>query len=195
MQFLSSCPVVRDGEMSLFERITVGGRERFEAFPQRVLWLRQSECEITLRHRGVKVDRICTINDWNGYLSSIYTSITHDSKIAAKKFKIRRNDALTIDIDLRITDQPALVDMSRDAEEWNRTSQRKKYLYPPTSNYGGSVWYVSKDERLEPVLVDSITAIYSTGTDAIGKIPKRVMAFVTKARELAESVAKAEATP
>lgn len=130
----SMCPVVRDEVLHLFERVEVGGKERFLPFDQRVLWIRKSETQIVLRWDGQTLDEKSTLNDFYGYL------------------------------DLRITDTAVLEctdsEAREDAERYKGQQYRKKYWATPSYHNGKKWWYTSEtpdppppgaDPRTEPL--------------------------------------------
>jgi hypothetical protein len=185
---LSGCPIVRDEVLTLYERVEVMREQKFFPFEQRILWLRESEAKVTLSHRGVHIDDVQTLNDWSGYLTSIETAIKDTAKLA-KHYKIKRGDALSIDIALKITDLPVVLDTSLEGERWNKDSWRKRYKCVPSYYNGGKWWWLSADpddnRRLETVEVDSLPRMYTTARHYIGKMPASVASWIEKARALA----------
>lgn len=194
--FHSLCPVVRDESMTLFERVEVDGRARFLPITKRILWLRESNTKLVLRHDGVEVDDRSSFNDWYGFLTSLTGTIIDDAKSLAERFKVGPGDRLSVDLDVTVTDRPAMEDTSPDArqaaERWAGQRYRKSYVSVP-SEYGGSRWHLSDvvgengcwPPRLEPVGVAAVTAIYSTARHPVGVVPPDVAAWVAEQRRAA----------
>jgi len=193
---LSSCPVIRDELMTLWERVEVARETKLFPFQQRILWLRESEAKVGLWHRGIHVLDWSTLNDWNGYLTSLEAAVRETPGIA-KRYKLKRGDALSINIELTIKDVPVLPDLSPNGVEWNRDAFRKRYNYVPSYYNGGKWWWLSDDpgdnRRLEPVAVDHLPNMYTTARHYIGKMPASVATWIEKARALARPVEHASA--
>jgi hypothetical protein len=193
----SICHVVRDETMRLFERVEVGGRELMLAFEQRVLWLRESETKIMLRHDGQDVDERSTLSDFYGYLVGLEAAVMDAAAIAAR-FRIGFGDRLSVDLDLTITDRPVMVDESQEAKDaaarWKGETYRKSYLRVPGYSSSKS-WFLSdkKDESgyiptLESVKFLEKKSIYSTRRDETGIVPFELAAWIATERRRAEII-------
>lgn len=181
----STCPVVRADDMTLFERVEVGGTQRFIPFDRRVLWLRQSEAPIVLRHRGRVIREESEFNDFYGYLTSVEAAIK-DVWRMAKGWAIQAGDALSVDIDVTIYHSPVLPDNSQEAKTENATTCRKQYRAV------GKDWFMSAapDEdghhaRLTRQVVVARSTVYST-VGGIGTIPPELAAWIAGERADAE---------
>lgn len=198
----STCPIVRDGEMDLFEHVAVGGEFRFVPFRRRVLWLRESEATIVYRHDGAIIHEGSTINDWYGYLTSIEGAIG-DIASLARDAHVVTGDKLTIDVDVTIAERPVLEDDTRKGREWNaregrgrnaRVGRRRQYLSVPRErNWFTSDQPVEKGEdwaiypRLESKPIEVADRLYSTGIHEIsGVAPASVAAWIAERRAVVE---------
>ena len=192
----SFCPIVRDEVLSLYEHVVVGGVGRLEQFERRILWLRESEAEVTLYHKGLNIDRQCTLMDY-GLLSSLERAIQGEVPTVAKRLRIERGDALTVDVDVVIFEDPVMIDESPDGQKHNAKWDRKQYIAVPRDK-----WYTS-DQRIDPTCdwsgyprlmrreVAKVEGIYSTGKHPIGKIPKDVTKWIFEQRAEATRLAEA----
>jgi hypothetical protein len=196
----SLCPVVRAGDMTLFERVEVGGTARYLPLTRRILWLRESQTVIVLRHDGIDVDDDrATMTDWCGFLTSLTQGmgVTDDAARLAARFKIGPGDRLSVDLDVTIRDIPVLEDTSpdarREAERWAGKEYRKSYVCVPTWYGRESPWYLTDTPdggmavppHLEPVEVAAVKAIYSTARHPVGVIPPDVAAWVAEQKRAA----------
>lgn len=188
----SSCPIVRAEVLSLFERVEVAGKYRMLPFENRILWLRQSEAKIVLRHHdGIEITTGATLNDWYGFLSSLKNGVTTEVAGIAQKLNIGKGDRLSVDVDLIITDTPVLPDESLEAKEDERRykgqAYRKSYVNVPSYYNGGKYWHTSdvfdKDGALPPRL-EAVTylereAMFSTARSGVCKdLPVELVEFI-----------------
>ena len=164
MQVLSCCPVVRTETMKLWTEVAVPGKRELFPFERTILWVRESSTELRLMHRGIEIASAGTYNDYYGFLTSLDC---REGKDCFKRYGLKRGDTLQLVATTTITDEPLLEDTSRDAVDWNKTAQRKKYLAidsstwwftsnePAGKNCFGGPWY----PRLQPIEVAKLDNI------------------------------------
>lgn len=124
------CPIVREEELQLWQRLDVGGEIQTVQFPgrRRILWVRESETAIALRRKEHLLADRGLINDWCGYLSSLEYA-TGEAMKMARKLELAGN--LRLDCDLTIRERPVLPDESRDGLTWNADAHRRRYVEVP----------------------------------------------------------------
>ena len=183
------CPVVRDDTMRLFERVEIDRQYRYFPITKRILWVRESEAKIVLRHDGIDVDDRGTRNDWYGFLSSVTGAVQDEIPRLAAHYKIGVGDRLSVDLDVTLTDTPYLEDTSPEAREdsrrWGGQTYRKSYQCVPGYYNGGKWWYLTDEDvkgqqtpTLEAVKVFEGRAVYSTGKHLLGVLPPELAAWV-----------------
>lgn len=132
----SSCPIVRDELMTLWESVEAGGGTQLIQFQKRILWLRESETQIVLRWDGQDFKEKYTFNDWYGYLTSLEGAIGYDI-------------AKAVEADVKIKDIPVLEDDTREGKEWNaRKGLKRQYRLIYCGHPDYRQWFTS-DKRGE----------------------------------------------
>lgn len=190
----SSCPVVKEEDVTLYERVEVGGKCRFFPFQQKIVWVREAETVMRLMHGDVEVKELGTLTDFYGFLSSLKTAVTVDAPRIAKAYLITAKTMLTIRVDVTISDIPLMHDESEEGRRWNADAKRKQYIVPRSRD--GRSWYTSdkpvKDEAfasyptLESVKMVEEKGIYLASRDGIlMKLLPRMEKWV-KAQQLTE---------
>jgi len=187
----TSCPIIRDEVMALFERVEVNGSTQFIPFEQRILWLRQSETKVTLEHRGVQVKEVCDLNDYYGYLSSILSVPKDEGERLATALKLDASTDLVASASVQIKDTPVLIELSNDAfgsEYRGKKGYRQTYRQVP-SYYNGKKWWYTSDQLkdaddkysnrpvLESVIVLEVDSIW-TNRDGVGEVPRKLQDWV-----------------
>ncbi len=142
--FRTQCPVVKAEEMGLWQWVTVGGTPTLAPFRRRIIWLRESETVLVLRHGDAEIRELCTSNDWYGFLSSLEGSLA-DVIGAARRYGITPQTVLRVAVDTSITDRPIVEDPSSDARENNAKPEHKKmFLHVPACRW------LTSDKRTKP---------------------------------------------
>jgi hypothetical protein len=142
------CPIVRAEERTLYQRIEVAGQYQFVSFRKKILWLRESESQIMIRHEGILIDDGSTTSDWYGYLTSVEGAFADIQKMAPK-LRITPDDKLTLDIDLRIYEDPVLEPTSPDDIKNNLDPTKMKTWGQTPSRGSAGLWFTS-DQRTDP---------------------------------------------
>jgi hypothetical protein len=186
----SICPVIRDEEMRLFERFVVGDTFQFLPFTKRILWLRESETKIVLRHDENVLSNRSTLNDFYGYLTSLEEAVK-DAKRLANEFAIGVGDRLSVDLFLQISEIPVMEDASKNDFAGAKNAYGKQWLSVPSYGNGQRWWYLSDQPdtenclpRLESVIVLE-ALVYSTRRHQTGKMPKALTAWIEAERKSA----------
>lgn len=199
-KFWSVCPVVHRGPMRLWQQANVGGEWRLIPFEREVLWLRQSEAEIVLRHGGREVDTRATLNDFYGFLTSLEWAVTDDVPGLADHYGVTADTLLSVDVDVTVSDVPCLADTSAEGAETFQRTGRATYVSVPDE--GGKRWYLSdkpaEGEDALPALKSQVVAerkpVYTTrGKTALGQIPADLAAWIAEQRNAAAGKGDARA--
>jgi hypothetical protein len=144
--FHSLGEVNREGFMTLFQRVEIGGADKFIPFEQRILVLRESESTLIWMHDEFLLREGPTSNDWYGYLSSAKYA-AEDAIEMAKKLRVGVGDRLAFEVKVTVSERPCLVDDSREAQETARKyagkAYRKTYRSIPTYSSRSGYWFVS----------------------------------------------------
>jgi len=169
-QALSCGPVVKRETLTLYQSALVGGKERYVDFQQEILWVRKSESQIFLTHRGAIVDGLSTYNDFYGFMASPISALG-EVESRRKLLHIEIGDVLCLEVRTKVADQPLIADDTKDGREWNATADRKKYfqadrewLTKPGFDPKFGYW------RLEAAVVVESELVYTTADGDEGKI-------------------------
>ena len=100
------CPVVAEEDVEFVEGVLVGGSYTMVPFTRRIAWVRESETEYVYRHRGHRVTKEATLNDWYGFLQS-FSLEDVDNWLA--RVEVLLFEAFTLDADLVIHEVPVLA--------------------------------------------------------------------------------------
>lgn len=156
-------PVIRTERLTLWEQVQVAGATRMISFDRDIVWLRQSETQMVLEHRGAEVASLCTLSDFYGFLSCLEHSCK-EAKRFREQYKIKSGDALKIMALTTVADRPVVADTSDEAVNRNATSEVKQYRWVDRD------WFTSEHfsketgwSRLEPVEVDSLRVDVTDG--------------------------------
>jgi len=179
----SRCPVIRTERMTLWQQVQVAGATRMISFEREIIWLRESETEMVLEHRGEHVAGLCTLGDHGGFMTSLEIAV-RESKRFREQYKIEPGDSLQITAIVIVKDRPVAADTSDEAANWNAGHEVKQYRYVEKD------WFTSEHfsketgwSRLEPVEVDSLRLNITDGK--LGRAAK----WIAKMREKAAAVA------
>lgn len=200
---MTSCPIVRDETVRLFERIEVGGKTQFVPFEQRVLWLRRSETTLRLVHKGNVVKDCAGLNDFYGFLTSIESVPGDDGPRLINAYGLDGESPLTLEADVVITDSPVLC--LRDGEDRyydeykGKVGWKQPYAEVPSYHNGGKWWYTSDQPKdpadphsgrpaLEPITFEVRSKAW-IHTDGIGKMPSKLADWVSAKRSEAKPIA------
>lgn len=191
------CPVVRDETLDLFERIAVDGQYRFFPIRKRILWVRESEAKIVLRHDGIDVDDEGCLNDFYGLLTSLIGAIEDEVPRTAERFKVSLGDRLAVELDTTLTDRPVTPDPKPD-----RMYGCDSRLAAPGWHDPHGPWFLSdaagesgRPPELGSVVVAERKAIYSTSRHLLGAVPPEVAAWVAEQKAAAGVAEEAKVQP
>ena len=119
--FLSGGPVVGREKVKFLEEVVVAGERREIEFEREVLWLRESEARLTMRHGGERLDA--------GFHGRTYTDFWYgadDAKARCARLKVTRESSLEVLVEGRVYDRPVLFSKSPREEGW-----QPEYAYLP----------------------------------------------------------------
>lgn len=145
----SKCPVVKEENIKLLERVVVGsGKIAFVPFTQKLMWLRESEAHISYWHNNKVFKEGSTFNDYYGFLTS-YQNALDELQDTLKHFAIDEYSSLEVRIYVSIDETPVLEDNSSDGKTWN-TPNTKHRRYQSLS--GDKYWCYDSPEHIQEYL-------------------------------------------
>lgn len=87
-----------------------------------VMWLRECEAHVVLRHRQNTVMDVATYIDYTGFTTSVPAAVEHAQQLAAS-LQADASATLTVEVDLHVMDVPAIADPHE-----NPSGIRKAYI-------------------------------------------------------------------
>lgn len=102
----SSCPVIREGLTDCAQRLHVGSNTiSFVPFLENILWLRESEAQVSYWHGNKMLKEGSTCGDYYGYLTSLKSAV-EDAQESKETYSVDENSSLEIRVYCAIEEIP-----------------------------------------------------------------------------------------
>lgn len=192
-----SGPIVKREHAELFDEAWVGGRYVKVPFERDIVWIRTSRATVLLRHKGNEVRELIALHDIHFYfLTAPRTAIRTDVWRAVRDYGIEPGDALTVDVDIVVSDEPLCeIPPKHPAYEPPKEDRATAYFEP---RYDHRWRRRSNEERVVAVTVHEEQAVWSSARHLSvpeGVIPADVEKVLAELeRAAAELAAKAKGT-
>lgn len=139
----SSCPVVREGITDCMQRVLVGTNKiAFVPFLENILWLRESETQISYWHGGKVLKEGSTFSDYYGYFSSLKHAVEEATQ-NKESYEVDENSSLEIRVYCVIEETP--VTYTPNDNDLGRNKAYNRILHE-------QFWFKNDSEKLADYL-------------------------------------------
>jgi hypothetical protein len=175
-KFYSLCPIVRRETLKLTHPATVPGMGPVTIpCDKEIVWVRESESQIVLRHKGHDVKEDSTYSDFYGFTTSFEGAVGAARKLA-RELEVDSHSTLSVEIVFSVYDVPALQLKNTD----NFIKQ------PEFANLTSSRWELDGQWLKNRPVIEAQT-IWTTTTDD----EESASTVVREAKATAETLAAA----